>query len=474
MHYPETLRTWLSGYPRALPLLYVVGGTVRDLLLGNQPKDIDLVCADAKTFACHIRDEKKAALIPLEKKASEPCYRLVNRGDPDNFLDVAEMRGPAIRDDLAGRDFTINSIAAEVKKNGTLGDLIDPFDGIRDIEHRTIRMTGREAFASDPLRILRAFRFSASLNFCIEPRTREKMVESRELLSSVSGERITAELLLILKIENASSFIRQMDEIGIFDILFPETKAMKGCAQNGFHHKDVWEHSLLAAANCEKILNHLPAYFGDRSVNISENLSADNRLPLLKLAALLHDTGKPATAGLNAETGRITFYGHDKKGENLVKEIAAALKLSCRDRDYLVQLVAEHLHLLGLAGKNVKPATRMKWFRKMKENAIPSIILGMADVESSLGKESTPEWRKTFLEWSKNTVQEYYEMLKERLSSPNLVTGMDLMDLGMAPGPQMGKFLDFLRNAQDTGEIRTREEALRLTGKLLAERRFPG
>ena len=347
---------------------------------------------------------------------------------------------------------------------------LDPFAGAGDIERKTIKMTGRGSFVSDPLRILRAVRFSASLGFNIEPQTREEMTNRVTLLPEVSAERIMAELLLILKTPQSSLFIREMDHMGVLDVLFPEILPIKGCRQNGFHHKDVWEHSLLVTENCEQVLNNLTSYFGDWAEEVLCNLAGNNRLPLLKLTALLHDIGKPLTRGINAITDRTTFYGHARAGARLADAIAERLKLSGQERDYLVQLVAEHLHVLSLAGNTVSTATRMRWFRKMKDNAIPAIILGIADVASSLGKESTEEWRNRYLLWSKNIVRDYYETLRKRLESPNLITGSDLIAFGMEPGPEMGRLLAMLRSAQDTGKINTRDDAIALAKSLLAKR----
>ena len=271
--YPDALKSWLSCGAVNIPTLYLVGGTVRDLLLGDQPKDIDLVCRNAKDFAYRLGKCKKAAVVPMEKKPAEPCYRVVDRERPDNFLDIAEMRGPTIYDDLGRRDFTINAIAAEVREDGTIGPLLDPFAGAEDLKLKTIKMTDKGSFVSDPLRILRALRFSAALRFTIEPQTRDEMKNSAALLKEVSVERIMTELLLILKTPHSTSFIRDMDHLGILDILFPEIPPMKGCQQNGFHHKDVWEHSLLVAKNCEEVLNNLTGYFGDRAGDVSINLA---------------------------------------------------------------------------------------------------------------------------------------------------------------------------------------------------------
>ena len=468
--YPISLKSWLSCSAVTIRPLYLVGGTVRDLLLGDQPKDLDLVCRNAKDFAHLLGECKNAAVVPMEKKPAEPCYRVVDREHPDNFLDIAEMRGPTIYDDLGRRDFTINAIAAEVRNDGTVGTICDPFDGAGDLERKTIKMTGKDSFVSDPLRILRAFRFSATLGFTIEPRAMEEMKRCAALLQPVSGERIMAELLLILKTPHSASFIREMDRCGVLEVLFPEIIFMKGCKQNGFHHQDVWEHSLLVTENGERILNNLTSYFGDWAEAVLNNLAENNRLPLLKLAALVHDIGKPLTRGTHTKTGRITFYGHDEEGARLVDAIAERMKLSGKDRDYLSLLVTEHLHVLSLAGNTVRAATRMRWFRKMKDNAIPAIMLGIADVESSLGSESTGKWRNHYLEWSKDTVRDYYETIRTRLESKNLITGTDLISLGVEPGPEMGRVLAILRNAQDTGEISTSEDALALAKGLLPKR----
>ena len=190
---------------------------------------------------------------------------------------------------------------------------------------------------------------------------------------------------------------------------------------------------------------------------------------MLKLTSLLHDAGKPLCRGIKAETGRITFYRHDKEGAKLADAIAERLKLSSLDRNYLVQLIAEHIHVLSLASHVSRKAAIMRWFRKMKDNAVPAIILGIADVESSLGKESTEQWRNHYLEWSKDIVRDYHETIRPRLESKNLVTGSDLISLGVEPGPDMGRLLDILRNAQDTGEISSREDALALAKSLLAK-----
>ena len=450
-----SLKKWLHKYPEDIPQLFLIGGTVRDMLLNLPPKDIDLTCKGARDIAYNLANYRNASIVPMEKKPHTPCYRIVDRADSRNYIDIAEIRGETIYDDLMQRDFTVNAIAMEVNRDGSLAEMVDPLNGSQDIRHNIIKSVRHDAFISDPLRILRAFRFSAVLNFDIEPSTLNQVKESVDLLKTVSGERIFSELLLILGTANSALFINQMDQFGILEVIFPEISAMKGCTQNAFHHKDVWGHSLLTMANCEGI--------------IVEGVGRNNTQSLTKLAALLHDIGKPACREVNPDTGRITFYGHDEKGAGLMDVIAERLRMSNRDRDFLKLLIAEHLHVLSLAKHGVKPATKMRWFRKMKDDAIPSLIVAMADVKSTLGPDSSTEERENFLRWSKETVKDYYEVIKKRLERRELITGRDLIALGMEPGPEMGRILEQIRSAQDTGEVNSSEEALALARELLSE-----
>lgn len=466
----QTLKNWLKTTTLKLPALYLVGGCVRDLALKNEPKDLDIVCHGAKELAYSLAGEKNAAVVSMGKKPWEPCYRVIDRDDCNNFLDIAEMRGKTIQDDLSQRDFTINAIAVEIRKSGALGATIDPLKGMDDIKRKIIRLVNNKAISADPLRILRAFRFAAALNFVVEQTTLDELQARAELLTRVSVERIMSELLLILKTPCSSSFFRQMDRMGILEVILPEIMPMKGCTQNGFHHRDVWEHSLLTLENCEHIINNPTDFFETHATEVTGNLSEGNRLPILKLAALFHDIGKPLTRSLNPDTGRIIFYRHDAEGAILADMLSGRLKMSNTDKEFLSLLVAEHLHVLSLANKTVRPTTIMKWFRKMRDDSIPEIILSMADIKASSGIDSSEEFRDYYLNWTMSMVVKYYKGIKFKLERQGLITGKDLIALGMKPGPKMGKLLNAIRNAQDSGEINSREEAIAMVKKSVAMR----
>ncbi len=462
----QRLNSWF-GRLRPVPALYLVGGTVRDLLLDKVPADIDLACRGAKGLAERLAALHHAALVSLEKKPDQPCYRVVDRSDSTAYLDIAELRGDTISDDLGQRDFTINAMAVEIDGNGSCGTVIDPLGGARDLQHRCIRMTGPGAFRDDPLRGIRAFRFAAALGFEIEPETLAAAASSSVLLGRVSAERITAELFHIFRTARGAGATAAMDTHGMLEAIFPEIIAMKLCTQNGYHHKDVWGHTLLVLEQTEHILDDPAAYFGVTAAAVMQNLAAGDRIALLKCAALLHDVGKPATRGLKQATGRISFTDHDRAGAEVADRIAERMKLSNQARSFLVLLVREHLQPLFLSRAGVTPSARMRWLRKMGHDVVPSVILAMADVMSSRGPESGQEYRDRFTSWCGQLVGDYYASAREILSRPRLISGHDLIELGMEPGPQMGPILEQVHEAQDSGEVTDRDGALELARELM-------
>jgi len=461
----ENIRKWLAPLDKDIPPLYLVGGIVRDYLLSRPGKDIDLMCQNAEKFARKLAKTRDAAVVPFEKKKDEPCYRVADRQGQDIFLDIAEMRGETVFADMDRRDFTINAMAIQIEPGGEFGKLIDPLNGRGDLTDKIIRVAGQSSIISDPLRILRGFRFAAELGFTIEDNTFSIMQKQAHALADVAFERITVELLKIFNTDKPSVFVRQMDNIGILSIIFPEIMPMKTCTQNSFHHLDVWNHSLAVLENCEYILNHLEDFFGIHSQKIRDNLMMNQRSALLKLSAMLHDVGKPAARGINEDTGRITFYGHDKKGKEIIADIACRLRISVQAQKFIQTLIEEHLHILNLSQPGIKSVTKMKLFRKLKDDMIPLLILGMSDIKGTLGPDSSEAGRTRHIEWSENMVSNYYGDIKKRIERPNLITGKDLIDMGIKPGPEMGQILRKIREAQDEGIIKDRDEAIGLLKK---------
>lgn len=472
-HQIEGLTSYLHGLlsnvpEKRLPPLYLVGGSVRDILLGRNAKDIDIVCRNAKTTAEKIAQANDARVVVFKKRENDLCYRIVDKERHDLFLDITPIQGDSLDEDLFNRDFTVNAMAKPVILSG-LGRLIDPLGGEQDLKMKLIRAVGENAFDQDPVRMLRAFRLAAQLDFQIHKLTLEMINDKAALLRKSAPERIIAELLLLLSESPCFKLINLMDETGLLQVVFPEISAMRGCEQNSFHHKDVWEHSLIVLENCESILVQTEAFFGDQAEHVREILAQGNRLPLLKLGALLHDLGKPKTKGGNAKTGRITFYGHDLAGAEIIEAIAERLKMSNLDRETLKILVGEHLHVQVLSQPEIKISTRMRFFRKYRDLAVPIIILGLADIKGRLGPDSKPEESGHYKVWVGEAVAQYFQEVRSALDQTPLINGRDLLELGLKPGPQIGLILEYIQQAQDDGEILDRDQALELAERLVQQ-----
>lgn len=302
-HLAQVLNRWIRPGEATMPAMFVVGGAVRDHLLNRPVNDVDIICQSPHNAAELIAASHMphATVISFEKKPHPPCFRVVNKENSGDFIDVVNMRGDTIVDDLTQRDFTINAIAAEIKPDGGLDRLVDPLKGRQDLERQLIRCCRPDTFAADPLRMLRAFRLSAILNFIIDPDTLMLIKTNAKGIATVAFERITAELFTLFACPDSFPHIQKLDRMGLLTAIFPEIVPMKGCGQNAYHHLDVWEHSLATLANYEAIIKALCHYFPGTNETISTLLARGNTTAVLKLAALLHDVGKPASRRFNAE-----------------------------------------------------------------------------------------------------------------------------------------------------------------------------
>lgn len=461
-----TLHNWLKHLRDPLPRLYLVGGAVRDHLLSRPAVDIDLMCDGPETVARDLAKARDAAMVPFLKKADAPCYRVVDRKGAGNHIDFVPVQGGSIDADLSRRDFTINAMAMRVHPSGELGDLIDPFGGRRDLENRTIRIAGPDTLPADPLRIFRAVRFAVQLRFAIHDRTLAAMASAAGGLKSIAGERIRDELAKTLACSGCGPYIRILDDQGILKAVFPEIGPMKGCTQNDHHHLDVWGHSLAVLENCDEILADLWGIFGEAAGEVDGYLNRNRRGSLLKLAALFHDCGKPDARQVDEGSGRITFHGHDQSGAERVEGICDRLKLSGRDRAFVRAMVSHHMHALFLSRPDVRQKTLLRWFRRLGEEMIPLIILSVADVRATLGRASRSSDRKRHETWAAANVGEYYSRIQPAFSRKPLIDGNDLIAMGISPGPEIGRILKTVRETQDTGQIRDRDQALAMAEKL--------
>ncbi len=350
---------------------YVVGGYVRDRLLGRLVKDIDIVVVgDGVAFARQVAAAwKRDNLVIYEKfgTAMLPVdeYKIEFVGSRKESY-IKKSRKPLVEegtldDDLSRRDFTINAMAACLNAKD-MGVVVDPFQGRRDLENGILRtpVDPQETFDDDPLRILRAIRFATQLGFGIQPDVLKAAGEMARRLEIVSQERITDELLKIMESPSPSVGLKLMFETGVVGIVFPELADLSGVEQREeYHHKDVFFHTL-------KVVDNI--------AGTSDNL-------WLRIAALLHDIAKPRTKAFKENIGW-TFHGHEEAGARMVKPIFRRMKLPFEHIPYVEKLVRLHLRPMALVDQGVTDSAVRRLMFEAGEEIDDLMMLCRADITS--------------------------------------------------------------------------------------------
>ncbi len=449
--------------------VYLVGGYLRDLILKRGNKDLDFVLAGRLTdFVKEFAEKINGTFFLLNDR-----YQTNRVIDKKNGLtyDFTRIRGRSIEKDLRKRDFTINALALDLERP-ILSKVIDPCKGREDIRKRTIRMVSEEAFTDDPLRLLRSIRFRALLNFKIEGKTRKLILQKATLLKKVSGERIREELFGILALKESHQFIRELDELKLLTQIIPEIEALRKTDQEGFHHLDVWKHSLETLEHTEKILEDLKRLFPKFYRKIDKHLKeevADKqpRITLLKLATLFHDLGKPQTQSITPE-GRMRFIGHEEKGVEMAEEIGERLRLSRKAIETVKREILHHMRPGNLSEvPKVTNRAIFRFFRDCKEEGIETLILSYGDRLAACGPLATPRMIKRHKEVVEEMLGDYYEK-KSIVKPKRLINGNEIMKrFKLSPGPKIGKILEALSEAQAEGKVKTKKEAFKFVQELL-------
>ncbi|MBA7628873.1 CC-adding tRNA nucleotidyltransferase [subsurface metagenome] len=459
---------------------YIVGGWVRDVLLGRDTADIDFaVSSDALEVAPRVatalggkyvlldRANRVARVVLVDREATSPGVQ--------HELDFSTIKGNIERD-LARRDFTINAMAVSLSQFGKdFSDiqLIDPFDGREDLRRGIIRVVAEKAFASDAARLLRAVRLAAELDFNIEKKTEALIRHSSHLLASIAGERVREELLRLLAVSGAGQFLSYLDELGLLTVVFPELAQTKGVEQPKEHFWDVFEHSLQTVLAVDFLLRQGAWEYADGEVLAAvpwsgvlaqhfdrEVSSGSTRKVLLKLAALLHDINKPQTKAIDAG-GRMRFLGHAKEGAATVANMLERLRFSSKEIKLVETEVRHHLRP-GQMSQDGLPTRRAiyRYFRDTGEAGIDILFLSLADHLATRGPNLD------LAGWQEHTrlvdcvIGRHFEQ-ENIVRPPKLVDGHDIINIfGVSPGPEVGEVLEVVREAQASGEVTTREEAL--------------
>lgn len=468
---------------------YLVGGSVRDALLNREGKDTDILIPgiDA-TMAESIATTMDGHVIPLDPE--QRVFRIIlPSATPNNYsdpyrLDISDLPNE-IETNLKKRDFTIDAMAVKLSET-TLEPaswrVIDPTGGRNDLQHRFVRAVNDQIINRDPIRGLRGIRIAAELEFQITDQTISIITSGSQLIVECSPERIRDEFLRVLAAPNVGDQIAMLGKTGLLDMIIPELSAARGVSQPKEHYWNVYDHSLQAVTMSELVLTR-----GFRNSNEAgklipwkpwfttyfEQLASDGhtRNTWLRVAALLHDVGKPQTKTIEAN-GRIRFFGHPIVGSEITTGILRRLRVSNHGIDMIGKMVEEHLRPGQISQKGEMPTNRAiyRYFRQMDNVAIDTLYLNFADFLAARGPTLPMD------EWTKHCARIAYTIEQgtgEELHAekpPRLLNGHDVMKaFSLTPGPTLRPLLDLLEEAQAVGTVTTRNQAFELLASHLHE-----
>ncbi len=455
---------------------YIVGGLIRDALLGKAIKDIDLaVEGDTRSIGRKLASSLGGKFVLLDDERDIIRIAL-RRRDGMVFVDISPIND-GILEDLGRRDFTIDAMAVsleDISDGFAQESVIDPYGGISDLRVGTIRAVKLSVFVDDPARLIRAPRLAAQHRLNIAEETARQIRHDAHLVFTVAPERVREELLKLLAEQGAMDSIRGMDELGLLCEIIPELTQAKDVTQPKEHYWDVFNHLVETVGQVERILQDQPSgddyvvdmmpRFDNMSEHFAEEVSDGHaRLTFLKLAGLLHDIAKPATRTVES-TGRIRFLGHHSEGAEMTRLILQRLRFSKRAVELLNMMVQHHLRPGQMAQDGELPTGKaiFRFFRDAGDAAIDTLYLNMADYLAARGPLlSERQWSDYSLTVG-HILREGLER-KAPKALPLLVDGHDIMEaFSLSPGPKVGELLSLAQEACADGEIDSKEDALEL------------
>jgi poly(A) polymerase len=447
---------------------WLVGGAVRDAALGREVVDIDVVVADDQRGAA--RAIGRAAGGPSFELSAEFATWRAMAADDAWHADVTRLRGAGIEEDLALRDFTVNAIAVPLAAPESAP--LDPTEGLADAEARALRAASKRSFADDPVRLLRAPRLAAALGLDPDPATIDLARAAAPRGGEPAGERQFAELRLIVGGPDPLRGLRLMDELGVTAAVLPEVEALRGVEQNPNHHLDVHGHTIEVLSGLLGIERDLPSLAGERAGEVEQLLAeplADDlsRGGALRLGAVLHDVGKPAT---RRTSGRyVTFIGHDHEGARMVAAICERFRVSRALRSHLAALTLHHLRLGFLVAERPLSPRRVHEYLRATEPVTADVtLLSAADRLAARGEGpiASPEMVEAHLALAREMLGAALDWRRDGPPAPP-IRGDELAgEVGIEPGPELGRLLREIEAAQFAGEVRDRSDAVALARRV--------
>ena len=442
--------------------VWIVGGAVRDALLGRPVVDVDLA----------VQGDEKAIAREIARAAGGPAFPLSERfdtwraesGDRAWHVDVTSLRGAGIEDDLARRDFTVNAIALPLGG----GEALDPHGGRTDARARLLRVVSDDALSDDPIRILRAARLAAALGFEIEEGTRDLARRQAALAAEPAGERQFAEVRATVTGPDPLRGLELLDELGATTAVLPELDSLRGVEQNPYHHLDVHGHTIEVLRRWLEVERDVPGIVGpdlapEVEALLDEPLADElTRREGIRFGALVHDLGKPAVRQVTGD-GRVLFMGHDTQGVEIVRGLCSRFRTSRRLSAYLESLTLHHLRLGFLV--HARPLSRREvyeYLRGTDPESVDVTLLTVADRLATQGERTKQEAIDAHLDLAREMIGE--ALVWRRDGPPRAPIPGDQLasELGMDPGPELGLRIEEIEAAVFAHEVNSREDAIAL------------
>jgi poly(A) polymerase len=425
---------------------WLVGGCLRDQLLGLPVRDVDIIVRGAvEAFSRSLADRLDGTVFASSDEFG--TWRVSARGV---HVDVAPLRGDGLEADLRARDFTVDALARALDGD----ELVDPLNGLDDLAARRLRLCSPTALEDDPLRVVRLARLARGFGLVPDAAATEAAFGAASGLETVSGERVRDELSAVLASPGAALAFRDLAVWDALAVILPELDGLRGVEQNPYHHLDVFEHTLEALTYVRGVVQQLGGA-GHLTPPAEAGLPGVDELVPVSWAVLLHDIGKPESRKVD-DQGRVLFWHHDEIGREMAVEISARFKMSNRFTAYLQTLIRQHLRLGFLVRE--QPLTRRalaRYRRDVSPWVFESVVVSLCDRLATRGDMTSPA-----------SMARHYRLARSVWSAvgktpvPRLLSGDEVMELlGLEPGADVGRALGALEEEVEAGEIHTVDEA---------------
>lgn len=436
---------------------WVVGGAVRDAVLGRPITDVDLVVAgEPQAAASAIASAAGGPVFPLSEEFG--AWRVIPR---TGFVcDVSPLQGGSIDEDLARRDFTANAMAVPLDRP----ELLDPHGGRADLEAGILRVLGEQSYRDDPLRPLRLARLATELSLEPDAETERLTRAHAPRVPETSPERIWAELRRLVTAERVLAGLELAGRLSLTDAVLPELAELGGVEQSHFHHLDVYGHTLEVLREQLRLEADLESVFGPLTGELRAVLEeplADEltRMQALRFAALVHDMAKPATRR-ELPDGRVSFIGHDRVGEEMVVALCRRLRTSERLASFLGAVTRHHLVLGFMVHERpLDPRAVYRYLRTCEPVEIEVTLLSCADRRATRGRNAEAAIA-AHLALAFELMGPALAWRRDGPPKPPLRGNELARELGIEPGPELGRLIEALREAVFAGDVQDRDQAV--------------